>query len=73
MGKTYEGVVNKILDFGAIVQIMPNYQGLVHISQIAEEHVENVADYVEEGQVIRVKVIDVDRQGRVRLSIKQAE
>ena len=72
LGKTYEGPVVKILDFGAVVQILPNYQGLVHISQIANERVENVRYYMEEGQIVRVKVIEIDRQGRVRLSMKQA-
>lgn len=73
LGKTYEGSVVKILDFGAIVQILPNYQGLVHISQIANERVENVRYYMEEGQIVRVKVIEIDRQRRVRLSMKQAD
>ena len=72
LGKTYEGLVVKILDFGAVVRILPNYQGLVHISQIANERVENVRYYMEEGQIVRVKVIEIDRQGRVRLSLKQA-
>ena len=71
LGKVYKGSVVKITDFGAFVQILPHYQGLVHISQIAQEHVENVRDYLEEGQVIRVKVIEINRQGRVRLSMKQ--
>ncbi|WP_211923673.1 polyribonucleotide nucleotidyltransferase [Coxiella endosymbiont of Amblyomma nuttalli] len=73
LGKTYEGLVVKILDFGAVVQILPNYQGLVHISQIANERVKNVRCYMEEGQIVRVKVIEIDRQGRVRLSLKQAD
>ncbi|ACJ18483.1 polyribonucleotide nucleotidyltransferase [Coxiella burnetii] len=73
LGKVYEGTVVKITDFGAFVQILPNTQGLVHISQIAQERVENVRDYLEEGQVIRVKVIEIDRQGRVRLSMKQID
>lgn len=73
LGRTYEGPVVKILDFGAVVQILPNYQGLVHISQIANERVENIRYYVEEGQIVRVKVIETDRQGRVRLSMKQAD
>ena len=71
VGKVYEGTVVKIADFGAFVQFMPNYQGLVHISQISEERVENIRDYLEEKQIILVKVIEIDRQGRVRLSIKQ--
>ena len=71
VGKVYEGTVVKITDFGAFVQFMPNYQGLVHISQISEERVENIRDYLEEEQIILVKVIEIDRQSRVRLSIKQ--
>lgn len=73
LGKMYEGPVVKILDFGAVVQIFQNYQGLVHISQIAQERVENVRDYLQEGQIVRVKVIEIDRQGRVRLSMKQVD
>ncbi len=73
LGKMYEGPVLKILDFGAVVQIFQNYQGLVHISQIAQEHVENVRDYLQEGQIVRVKVIEIDREGRVRLSMKQVD
>ena len=71
LGKVYKGAVVKITDFGAFVQILPHYQGLVHISQIAQERVENIRDYLEEGQIIRVKVIEINRQGRVRLSMKQ--
>ena len=71
VGKVYEGTVVKITDFGAFVQFMPNHQGLVHISQISGERVENVRDYLEEEQIILVKVIEIDRQGRVRLSMKQ--
>lgn len=73
VGKTYEGPVVKIMDFGAFVSVLPGRQGLVHISQIADEHVDNVHDYLQEGQTVRVKVIEIDRQGRVRLSMKQAE
>ena len=73
LGKVYESRIVKITDFGAFVQILPNTQGLVHISQITQERVENVRDYLEEGQVIRVKVIEIDRQGRVRLSMKQID
>ena len=73
LGKTYKGSVVKILDFGAVVQILPNYQGLVHISQIANERIENVRCYMKEGQIVLVKVIEIDRQGRVRLSMKQAD
>ena len=73
LGKMYEGSVVKILDFGALVQILPNYQGFIHISQFATEYVENVRDYLQKGQIIRVKVIEIDRQGRVRLSMKQVD
>ena len=73
IGKTYEGPIVKIMDFGAFVAVLPGRQGLVHISQIAEERVENIFDYVSEGQVVRVKVVEIDRQGRVRLSMKQAD
>ncbi len=72
IGKIYQGPVVKIVDFGAFVEVMPGKQGLVHVSQIAQERVENVHDYLEEGQVIKVKVTDIDRQGRVRLSMKEA-
>lgn len=73
LDKTYDGVVAKILDFGAVVNFLGNHQGLVHISQISEAHVDNVTDYVKEGQAVRVKVIEIDRQGRVRLSMRQAD
>ena len=72
IGKVYEGTVLKLLEFGAIVQILPGRDGLLHISQIANERVEKVADYVQEGQVIRVKVIEADDKGRLRLSMKAA-
>lgn len=72
IGKTYEGPVVKIMDFGAFVSVLPGRQGLVHISQIANEHVDNIHDYIQEGQTVRVKVVEIDRQGRVRLSMKQA-
>jgi polyribonucleotide nucleotidyltransferase len=70
VGQVYEGKVLRLLDFGAIVAVMPGKDGLVHISQIAEERVEKVTDHLEEGQGIKVKVIEVDRQGRIRLSMK---
>jgi polyribonucleotide nucleotidyltransferase len=72
IGKVYEGTVLKLLEFGAIVQILPGRDGLLHISQIANERVEKVADYVKEGQVIRVKVLEADEKGRLRLSMKAA-
>ena len=71
VGATYLGKVVKLVDFGAFVEVTPNQQGLVHISQIADERVENVADYLTEGQEIKVKIIEIDRQGRVRLSMKE--
>ena len=70
IGKIYEGTVLKILDFGAIVQILPGKDGLLHISQIAKERVNKVEDYVKEGQVVRVKVLETDDRGRVKLSMK---
>ena len=70
IGKVYEGTVLKLLEFGAIVQILPGRDGLLHISQIANERVEKVGDYVSEGQVIRVKVLEADEKGRLRLSMK---
>lgn len=70
VGSIYEGKVAKIMDFGAFVTILPGKDGLVHISQISDERVENVADALKEGDVIKVKVLEVDRQGRIRLSMK---
>jgi polyribonucleotide nucleotidyltransferase len=70
VGKIYEGTVLKLLDFGAIVQIMPGKDGLLHISQIANERVNAVADYLKEGQVVRVKVLETDDRGRFKLSMK---
>jgi polyribonucleotide nucleotidyltransferase len=72
VGKTYEGVVLKLLDFGAIVQVMPGKDGLLHISQIANERVNAVADYLKEGQQVRVKVLETDDRGRLKLSMKAA-
>jgi len=70
VGKIYEGRVARLMDFGAFVTILPGRDGLVHISQISEERVEKVSDKLSEGDVIRVKVLEVDKQGRVRLSMK---
>ena len=70
VGKVYEGRVAKIMDFGAFVNILPGKDGLVHISQISEERVENVSDKLSEGEIVKVKVLEVDKQGRVRLSMK---
>jgi polyribonucleotide nucleotidyltransferase len=70
VGKIYEGTVLRLLDFGAIVQILPGKDGLLHISQIANERVNAVSDKLKEGQAVRVKVIEMDDKGRVRLSMK---
>ena len=70
VGRIYEGRVVKLMDFGAFVTILPGRDGLVHISQISEERVERVADKLKEGDQVRVKVLEVDRQGRVRLSMR---
>ena len=70
VGRVYEGTVLKLLDFGAIVSILPGRDGLLHISQIANERVNAVADYLKEGQKVRVKVLEADEKGRVRLSMK---
>ena len=71
-GTIYDGKVVRIVDFGAFVNFMPGTDGLVHISQIAEERVEKVTDYLSEGQDVKVKVIEIDNRGRVKLSIKEA-
>ncbi len=70
VGKTYEGRVVKLMDFGAFVNILPGRDGLVHISQISNKRVENVSDMLSEGDLIKVKVLEVDKQGRIRLSMK---
>ena len=70
VGQIYEGTVQRLLDFGAIVQLLPGKDGLLHISQIANERVNQVSDYLKEGQQVRVKVIEADEKGRVRLSMK---
>jgi polyribonucleotide nucleotidyltransferase len=71
IGEIYEGTVTKLMEFGALVNILPGKQGLVHISQISKERVENVSDKLAEGQVVKVKVLEIDRQGRIRLSMKE--
>lgn len=71
VGRIYEGTVARIVDFGAFITIMPGTDGLLHISQIAQERVEKVTDYLQEGQQIRVKVLDVDARGRIKLSMKE--
>ena len=73
VGRIYEGRVVKLMEFGAFVSILPGRDGLVHISQISEERVEKVGDRLREGDVIKVKVLEIDRQGRVRLSMKGIE
>jgi polyribonucleotide nucleotidyltransferase len=70
VGKVYEGTVQRLLDFGAIVNILPGRDGLLHISQIAHERVNSVADYLKEGQAVRVKVLETDERGKIRLSMK---
>ncbi len=73
VGRIYEGKVARLMDFGAFVTILPGRDGLVHISQISNERVEKVSDKLSEGDVVKVKVLEVDRQGRVRLSMKEVE
>ncbi len=70
VGKVYEGKVAKLMDFGAFVTILPGKDGLVHVSQISDERVENVSDKLSEGDIVKVKVLEVDKQGRIRLSMK---
>jgi polyribonucleotide nucleotidyltransferase len=70
VGKTYEGPVIKLLDFGAIVNILPGKDGLLHISQISNERIANVSDHLKEGQIVKVKVLEADEKGRMRLSMK---
>jgi len=71
IGKVYRGRVERIVDFGAFINILPGKDGLVHISQIADERVEKVTDYLKEGQEVDVVVLDVDQRGRVKLSMKE--
>jgi polyribonucleotide nucleotidyltransferase len=73
VGGVYEGRVSKLMDFGAFVTILPGKDGLVHISQISNERVENVSDKLSEGDVIKVKVLEIDKQGRIRLSMKAVD
>lgn len=70
IGKVYEGPVTKILDFGALVNILPGKDGLLHISQIAHQRVEKVTDFLSEGQIVKVKVLETDEKGRIKLSMK---
>ena len=73
MGAIYDGVVMKLMDFGAFVAIAPGKEGLVHISQIAHERINNVSDVLSEGQAVKVVVLEIYRQGRLRLSMKEVE
>jgi polyribonucleotide nucleotidyltransferase len=73
VGQIYEGRVARLMDFGAFVTILPGKDGLVHISQISEERVERVGDRLREGDLVRVKVLEVDRQGRIRLSMRNLD
>ncbi len=73
VGRIYEGTVLKLLDFGAIVSVLPGKDGLLHISQIAEERVKSVGDHLKEGQLVRVKVLEADEKGRLRLSMKAVD
>lgn len=73
VGKVYQGKVTRLADFGAFVAVLGNKEGLVHISQITDERVERVADYLQVGQEVMVKVVDIDRQGRIRLTMKEVE
>jgi polyribonucleotide nucleotidyltransferase len=70
VGKVYEGPVLRLLDFGAIIQLLPGRDGLLHISQISNERVNAVSDHLKEGQIVKVKVLEADDKGRVRLSMK---
>ena len=72
IGKIYTGTVKKVVDFGAFVEILPGKDGLVHISQLASQRVNRVTDVVNEGDEIKVKVLEIDRQGKIRLSLREA-
>jgi len=73
VGQVYEGRVARLMDFGAFVTILPGRDGLVHISQISDERVERVSDRLREGDLVKVKVLEVDRQGRIRLSMRSVD
>jgi polyribonucleotide nucleotidyltransferase len=73
VGRIYEGKVARLMDFGAFVTILPGKDGLVHISQISDKRVENISDELSEGDIVRVKVLEVDKQGRIRLSMKAVD
>jgi polyribonucleotide nucleotidyltransferase len=72
VGKIYRGIVKKIVDFGAFVEILPGTEGLVHISQLSRERVKKVSDIIQEGEEVLVKVLEIDKQGKIRLSRKDA-
>ena len=72
VGKIYRGTVKKIVDFGAFVEILPGTEGLLHISQIAKERINKVTDVLKEGDEVMVKVLEMDKQGKIRLSRKDA-
>ena len=72
VGRIYNGTVRKIVDFGAFVEIMPGTDGLLHISQISKERIRSVTDVLKEGDEVRVKVLEVDRSGKIRLSRREA-
>jgi polyribonucleotide nucleotidyltransferase len=72
VGKTYLGTVRKIVEFGAFVEIFPGTDGLIHVSELSDKRVKNVTDVLQEGEEVLVKVISVDRQGKIRLSRKEA-
>lgn len=73
VGTIYTGTVARIVEFGAFVTILPGTDGLVHISQISDERVENVSDYLKEGQTVKVQVQDIDNRGRIKLTMKGIE
>ena len=73
VGKTYEGKVVRIMNFGAFVELSPNKDGLIHISKLADTRVEKVEDVINIGDEVRVKVLDIDRMGKVSLSLKDAD
>ena len=70
VGKVYEGPITKLLEFGALVNLLPGKDGLLHISQIAHQRVEKVTDFLKEGQIVKVKVLETDEKGRIKLSMK---
>src|SRR6185436_8516369 len=70
VGKVYEGPITKLLEFGALVNLLPGKDGLLHISQIAHQRVEKVEDFLQEGQIVKVKVLETDEKGRIKLSMK---